>query len=264
MRLAQTVLICAGAAVTLRGGTMVVTYSASGVQQPSVSALCAGTTACYVGMENFDTDTSWTGGAFTSNFPMQSGSTLTDGLIQGSYTGSLTKSAYNEYGGAGGTGDYVTVSNSAYTLTLTNYSSDIPGVDYFGLWFSALDSGNELQFYSDNTLLYTFGAQSFISLVGACPAGSFCGNPNADENGKDSSEQFAFLNFFYQGGYFNKIVFTETTSAGFESDNQTVAYLNPPTPSGTVIDGAPEPGSMSLLALGAAVVIGLRRRSTSI
>jgi hypothetical protein len=100
----------------------------------------------------------------------------------------------------------------------------------------------------------------FQTLVGACPGSAFCGNPN---NGKDTGEQFAFLNFFYEGGYFDKVVFTETSSAGFESDNHTVAYLNPPVPSGTVIgDDAPEPGSIALVTLGAAGLIWLKRRAT--
>jgi len=86
----------------------------------------------------------------------------------------------------------------------------------------------------------------------------------ATQHRKDSGEQFAFLNFSYEGGYFDKIVFTETSSAGFESDNHTVAYLNPPVPSGTVIgDDAPEPGSMALVTLGAAGLIWLKRRATT-
>jgi hypothetical protein len=250
-------LICAGAA-TLQAASMTVTYQPAGSQTPDAAALCGPTTACYVGMETFN---SWSGSKpFATDFPSVETLGITTGGIQGDYTGSLTRSSNYTYGGAGGSGYYPTVSDASYTLTLTA-SGDVPGVNYFGLWFSALDAGNQLQFYEDSTLLYTFTPAMFQTLVGACPGSAFCGNPN---NGDDPGEQFAFLNFFYEGGYFDKIVFTETTSAGFESDNHTVAYLDPPVPSGTVIEDdppAPEPGSIALVTLGAAVLVWRKRRS---
>jgi hypothetical protein len=259
VRFALAALICGGAAV-LEAGTMVPTYQPAGIQSANASALCLPTTACFVGEETF---TLWDG---TKPFATSFSTTLDNvgiltGGIQGNYTGGLTRSAANQYGGADGSGYYPTVSNSSYTLTLTT-SGDVPGVNYFGLWFSALDNGNELQFYEDSTLLYTFTPALFRTLVGACPGSAFCGNPTTTFSRQDPNEQFAFLNFFYVGGgYFNKVVFTQTNTAGFESDNHTVAYLNPPVPSGTLIEAAPEPGSIALVALGAAVVIGLKRRS---
>jgi len=240
----------------MEGATMVVAYQPADAQTPDATALCGPTTVCYVGTETFN---SWNGSKpFVTDFPSVMTLGISTGGIQGDYTGSLTRSSNYTYGGAGGSGYYPTVSNSSYTLTLTT-SGSVPGVNYFGLWFSALDNGNELQFYEDSTLLYTFTPTTFRTLVGACPGSAFCGNPN---NGDDSGEQFAFLSFFYEGGYFDKIVFTETSTAGFESDNHTVAYLNPPVPSGTVIDGgAPEPGSITLATLGAAALMWLKRRS---
>lgn len=195
--------------------------------------------------------------SFDTDFPEVAALGITTGAIQGTYSGNMTRSSNYTYGGAGGSGYYPTVSNASYTLILTTTGS-IPGVNYFGLWFSALDNGNQLQFYEDNTLLYTFTPATFRSLVGACPGSAFCGNPN---NGDDSNEQFAFLNFFDVDGYFNKIVFTQTTSAGFESDNHTVAYLNPAIPSGTVIAAVPEPDSIDLLVVGVPVMIFLKRQS---
>jgi hypothetical protein len=258
VKFALAALICAGAAATLEGGTMTVTYQPAADQTPDATALCAPTTVCYVGMETFN---SWNGSApFATDFPALLTVGDPSGGIQGEYTGSLTQSSDYTYGGAGKTGYYPTVSDNNYTLTLSTLG-DVPGVNYFGLWFSALDGGNQLQFYEGSTLLYTFTPTMFQTLVGACPGSAFCGNPN---NGEDAGEQFAFLNFFYEGGYFDKIVFTETSSAGFESDNHTVAYLNPPVPSGTVIgDEAPEPGSIALVTLGAAGLIWLKRRATT-
>ena len=100
------------------------------------------------------------------------------------------------------------------------------GDNYFGLWFSALDNGNDLKFYDGSTLLLDFTPALFQKLTGACP-NAFCGNPNSQFLGQDGNEQFAFLNFFDTTGYIDEIVFTETTSAGLESDNQTaVSYTH--------------------------------------
>jgi len=254
-------LVFAAVATTLQGSGIVATYDPAGTQSPDLTTLCGSDSVCWIGTETFD---SWNGSApFTTTYPTtQSTVGVTTGGISGTYTGALTRSNNYEYGGAGGSGYYPTVSNSSYTLTLTA-SGGVPGVNYFGLWFSALDAGNELQFYEDGTLVYTFTPAIFQSLVGACPAASnpFCGNPN---NGDDKGEQFAFLNFFDVGGYFDEVVFTETTSAGFESDNHTVGYMSPITPSGTVIPdagSAPEPRPLLLLSLGSLMLIGLRRRS---
>ena len=259
VRSALTALIGVGAAAPMYGSTIVVTYEPAGVQAANPAALCGTDTECWVGTEAFN---SWNGNApFATTFPTTDASIggLTGG-ISGTYTGSLTRSNNVQYGGAGGTGYYATVTHSTYTLALT-VSGGVPGVNYFGLWFSALDAGNELQFYDSGTLVYTFTPAMFMQLVGNCPGSAFCGNPN---NGDDGSEQFAFLNFFDQGGYFDQIVFTETTNAGFESDNHTVAYMNPVTPSGTVIPGpAPEPGSFVLLSLGALSLLGLKRRRSA-
>jgi hypothetical protein len=188
------------------------------------------------------------------------------GTISGAYSGSIDINQSDEYGGAGGIGHYASVSDGSYTLKLTT-SSGLSGVNYFGLWFSALDAGNDLKFYEKNalgteTILYDFTPALFQSLVGSCSSSSnaFCGNPSGTYKGDDATEQFAFLNFFDLTGYFDEIVFTESTNAGFESDNQTVGYIDPITVNGTAIGAAPEPGSFALLLTGILVLIGFRRR----
>jgi hypothetical protein len=261
---ALVAMIGAGAASALYGDTMVATYQPAKVQTPNTVNLCAGTSACWVGEQTFATSSVPTAGVFPTL--VSSGSVT--GSISGTYSGALTIDAANEYGGAGGTGYFATVSDNSYTLKLTT-SGNIPGVNYFGLWFSALDNGNDLKFYEKNangveTLVYDFTPKLFSSLVGTCTGGNaFCGNPTTAFSGQDSGEQFAFLNFFDTTGYFDEIVFTETTTAGFESDNQTVAYLNPPNPSGTVIGAAPEPGSLVLLSTGLLALMSFKRRFAS-
>jgi len=235
------VLIGGGAASALYADNVVVTYEPAGVEAPNTSALCAGATTCVIGTENFDL----LGGTlvpFTTDYGLTGAQT-----IAGTYSGALYITPADEFGGAGGTGYYPEVIDNTYTITLT--SGGIPGVNYFGMWFSALDPGNELQFSENSTLLYTFTPQEFVSLVGACPGTGFCGDPSGTFAGQNSNQQYAFLNFFDTNGYFNTIVFTENYGdGGFESDNHTVGYQDPSNPSGTVIGATPEPGTLLLFA----------------
>ncbi|MGB9407593.1 MAG: PEP-CTERM sorting domain-containing protein [Terracidiphilus sp.] len=249
------VLLGLGAASALYGDSVVATYQPAGVQTPNTANLCAGTSACWVGEQTFATSSVPAPGSFPTL--VSSGSVT--GSISGTYSGGLQIYGADAFGGAGGSGYYpeLFAAGGSYTLSLS-VSGNIPGVNYFGLWFSALDAGNQLQFYDGSTLVYTFGPAQFMSLVGTCTgSNAFCGNPN---NGQDSGEQFAFLNFFDTTGYFDKIVFTQTGGGGFESDNHTVAYLDPPNPSGTVINPIPEPSSFILLATGLLALIGFGRR----
>ena len=258
MKFALIALIGAGAASMSYGDSFVVTYAPAGVQAPNTTTLCGSDPTCWIGEETFPSSSVPTNANFTTIASTGSPS----GSITGVYSGALSISSANQYGGADGTGYFATVSNNNYTLTLTasGAATGVPGVNYFGLWFSALDAGNKLQFYNGNTLLFSFTPAQFQTLVGACPNASnpFCGNPN--NLTQDKGEQFAFLNFYDLDGYFTKVVFTETTNAGFESDNHTVGYMDPVDPTGTVIGATPEPGSIVLLLTGLLALIGLRGR----
>jgi hypothetical protein len=178
--------------------------------------------------------------------------------ITGTYTGAFSISGANLYGGADGTGSFITTSSS-YTLTLSS------AVNYFGMWFSALDGGNQLSFYSDSTLVFSFSPNDYASLVGVCPTGAaepnYCGNPNAAFYNQDSDQQYAFLNFYDTNGSFNKIVFTENPQiGGFESDNHTLGTLTG-DPSGTPLDPVPEPSTFVLGFSGiVAGIAGTRRQ----
>lgn len=248
-------LIGTGTASMLRGDSFVVTYAPAGVQAPNTTTLCGSDSTCWIGEQTFPNSSVPAPG----NFPTLISTGDASGRIAGTYSGSITISNNHEWGGAGGTGYYPTVSNGSYTLTLTT-SGGLPGVNYFGLWFSALDNANELQFYENGTLLYSFTPTLFASLVGACPntKNAFCGNPN---NGENTGQQYAFLNFYDTNGYFNKIVFSETSSAGFESDNHTVGYMNPVDPTGTIIGATPEPASIVLMLTGLLALAAVARRA---
>ncbi len=177
--------------------------------------------------------------------------------ITGTYSGGFGFNSADQFGGANGASNYITTGGysgygSSYTLTLSK------SVNYFGLWFSALDAGNDLQFYSGNTMVLDFTPAQFASYVGTCPGSAYCGNPNS---GADSGEQFAFINFFDTTGSFDSIKFSELASfnGGFESDNHTVGNMTT-TPTGTPLSVTPEPSSLALLGTGLLTVTGLVRR----
>ncbi len=121
-----------------RADAFKVSFEAAGVQNASTTALCANTGAgpCTIGVESFDTRAS--NASFTTNFG-------TGSAITGTYSG-VPISAADQYGGAGGTGKYpAAISTAPYSVALTTTLTT--GINYFGFWLSALDSGNQVAFY---------------------------------------------------------------------------------------------------------------------
>jgi len=138
----------------------------------------------------------------------------------GTYSAVAVRTA-DQYGGAGGTGYYpVTSTNSSLgDLETSTLTFDAPQ-QYFGIWWSAGDPKNVLQFYDGSTCVALFNTEN---LVDKLPS-TYDGNPNSQFLGKDSGEGFAYINFFATAGTeFTSVVFTNNGSSGFESDNHAVA-----------------------------------------
>jgi len=229
--------------------SIVVTYEAPGVQSSTVVASH---------VFNFDdldngtiNDYFWTYGAF-------SGLTIND---------------FNVYGGAGGSGKYLS-STDGFVSGLYLSSP----VSYFGFWWSSGNSYNVVDFYNNTELICSFDT----SVLGGLSE-NYNGNPNL--SGANPTEKYAFLNFFMRdGGTFNRV---EARGYNFESDNWTIREASygtdpedgntlPGTPaaqinttlSGTevITDPAginmsvPEPSALSLLGVGLGGLAMMRRR----
>jgi len=126
----------------------------------------------------------------------------------------------NEYGGAGGSPYPVESAKIGLGGTPNTTLYLTTAISYFGMWWSAGDANNFLTFYSGNNLVASF---STANLLAKLPTAYF-GNPTPGYKGQDSTEAFAFINFFGQAGTtFDKIVLSDpSTTSGFESDNHTV------------------------------------------
>jgi len=172
------------------------------------------------GVETFD-HVNVSNGSYKTNFG-------TARKITGTYTGLTLKNA-DKYGGAKATGKYAVTSNKAgYTLELSK--NGVPGVNYFGFWLSALDANNQLEFYRGDVKVGSYKPKDLIKALGSCDGASdkapkpHCGNPSMKN--KNLSQQYAFVNFYYTGGYFDKVKFYQSGGGGYESDNHTVAYCS--------------------------------------
>lgn len=96
------------------------------------------------------------------------------------------------------------------TLFLKNDSS------YFGMWWSAGDARNVLSFYDGDNLVSRFTTASLMEPL----PDEYDGNPmNRKVN---SNEPYAFINFFGdEKTKWDRIVFSNDGTSGFESDNYT-------------------------------------------
>ncbi|MBC7880090.1 MAG: hypothetical protein H7Y37_02045 [Anaerolineae bacterium] len=138
-----------------------------------------------------------------------------------------------------GAPDSTNVATTTLSFTNTADNSSV-GINYFGMFWSSLDVGNQLQFYNGNTLLNTLNITNIPALLGNNT--SFIGGPY--------NQYSAFFNFYADNNLsFTRIVFTETlVNNGFESDNHTFripdALVRTGTPVTNGLTGVPEPSLM--------------------
>jgi hypothetical protein len=186
--ISSAVIVCASPTPELN-----VTYSGAGVLTSSIADTIV-----------FDFDNpyllDWSTSEQNKWLNIQAGNT---GI--GTFSGVYFHSA-DVYGAAGGTGNYITEA----TLTLNTPAS------YFGLWWSAGDGSNQLNFYLSGNLVASFGSTILNSL-----SEDYNGNPNAGQFYKQNwGEKYAFINFYGANGFtFDQV---QSIGGGFENDNWTI------------------------------------------
>ncbi len=168
----------------------------------------------------------------------------------GEYSGQFAIVSADAYGGANGSNYFAVGAESHSSSTTLDLGQNRA---YFGLFWSAGDSLNQISFYENSRLVMSFSTQDVIKTINQlADKADYYGNPN---NGLDPNEPFAYLNFYgVQGTVFNEIVFSNAnTGTGFECDNQSVRTSPVDTITGTLV-GVPEPASVITLGCG---IVGL-------
>jgi hypothetical protein len=211
---------CLVAGFSTLSASIIITAEAPGVQATTMPGTIT---------EDFDSLTPGPLGAFVSPI--------------GTYSSGAEVVGPNEFGGADQT-NYVAVGaqsgTTSYTLTFDSPQS------YFGLYWSAGDANNELEFFDGGTMVGDFTTATALGPLSS----AYLGNPN---NGDDSGEKFAFLNFNSTSPStdFTSVEFiNDSLGTGFESDNH------------TILAATPEPSEYGLV-LGSIALVGIliRRRS---
>jgi len=206
-------------------------------------------------IENPDVESTSVSGALTENFdtvPIGVIGTYVSPTIGGTYSGGQVI-PHDQYGGAGGAGQYDVVGLGATTSQTLQFAS---GKTYFGMWWSAGDPSNKLEFFdSSNSLLGSYVIGDIIPFLS--PA--YLGNPDTGEN---PGEYYAYLHFTTtEGSLIDRVVFSNVTTSGFESDNHSV-FDQPIKPPGNPLPNVPDSGStISILTAAVALLEFTRRKS---
>ena len=168
--------------------------------------------------------------------------------------------AANQYGGAGGSGNYL---RGGSTITFNEAQS------YMGFWWSAGDGTNSIELFGEDDASLGFYSTALVSdFISALPQterDAYRGNPNQQFLGQNSGEYYSYLNFFGTGG--TKIKKVALSGVNFESDNFAFSKAAKST-TGEILSGeatdVPEPTAvMGLLATAAVGVVSVRRRQQS-
>jgi hypothetical protein len=181
-------------------------------------------------------------------FPVGSLSNPTATVV-GSLTGGGVEDA-NQFGGANST--------KFYRPGSTPIDLTLPAAEnYFGLWWSAGDSDNHLEFFDGATSLGAYNVGDIISVVNA----AYYGNPNPPP-GRNTAEPYAYLNFTTTDG--SHITKVKLTGGNFELDNISITpeAITPPgtLPNGDPVPGVPDSGATLALLSTAAASLGFLKR----
>ena len=182
------------------------------------------------------------------------------GVFSGGASNNSTVQNANQYGGAGGTGRYLSANNESQLQPLI-LTLATPGT-YFGFWWSAGNeavlggTGNQIELLDINgDPFFSYDAADVIDFLATRPdEADFYGNPNGVN--VNPTEAYAFLNMFS-----DQLIYGVTFSGCcFESDNHTTATSFSGASGEAVNAAVPVPAAGALLLGGLAALLGLRRR----
>ena len=169
-----------------------------------------------------------------------------------------------------------TSNNTRSNYVTVNPTSDLGGLTtstltlnqdqrYFGLWWSAGDVNNKLEFQdASGKVVGSFLSSDITAAILRLPTSaqaSYQGNPTQSPK-TNTGEYYAYLNFFATDDTtFRKVVFSNASSTGFESDNHAVAtsYNNIRGQNVAV----PEPLTILGAATAAAFGVSFKRRAAN-
>jgi hypothetical protein len=203
------------------------------------------------------------------------GVSFVDSATNHNYTGTYDKLQVSNYGngtqtaGAVYTGQFATNINSIATTNLTfadtTTNNNAAGIKYFGLFYSSLDSLNQLTFYDGSNILAEFTFSNIPQLL----------NNDSALVGGPYNQYGAFFNFYADAGeQITKIQFKQLGGGGFESDNHTFRVPDALSVSGNEVDPAglsvttgtlrtqkiPEPGDVFGTLVGGILAWGFKRK----
>ena len=198
--------------IMLHAGTIDLYVEAPTLQSSSV----AGTTT-----ENFDEIPVGTYGISVST---------TIGTYGGSSADPFQIISADQYGGAGGTGNYFAVGSETGTPGIDAVTLDLNSENnYLGFWWSAGQFSNTITLLQNGTALVTFTTAELLALlpnsVGTTVTAidgaqyntaDYYGNPN---NGGDTTEPSAYIDIIATELQFNQVEFSNPGNTGFESDS---------------------------------------------
>jgi hypothetical protein len=119
----------------------------------------------------------------------------------------LTVSTFNQFGGAGGAGNFATAADTTLTLNTTQR--------YIGFWWSAGNSGGSGNNVTINLVgggTESFNAGTLTDALGGCPnrtingvtaANPYCNNPNTGVANRVTNELYAYVNIRNETGFNN-------------------------------------------------------------
>ncbi len=225
--------ICLASIQSAEGQTLYVYIEAPGTPTTGQTEDLTGVTGADVETATFDTNTVQT---YTTEFNTNIGE-FNSGALTGTAGASLNVGTADQYGGAGGTGNFIALGAQTGTGTPVTVSLNSSS-NYIGLWWSAADTNNSIELFNNGTLVGTIKESEFNAILPNSTTTTvtaingttqyntkaYYGNPNTNFSGQDNNEPFFYVDLVLNGATFNQVAILNngTAGTGFETDNWSI------------------------------------------